>query len=85
MDFLSVSGLAVGNGLTDPISMINYSELVYQLGLADLATKNEMKAAEDYAKQAIIEERYVDAFDVSCIKLACLIPMGRTIRPSKTL
>jgi hypothetical protein len=57
-----ITGIAVGNGFTDPITILDYSHFVYQLGLVDTYTYNEMKDAEESGKRAIREGRLVDAF-----------------------
>jgi hypothetical protein len=57
-----IAGIAVGNGFTDPITILDYSHFVYQLGLVDTNTYNEMKGVEEAGKTAIREGRLVDAF-----------------------
>jgi len=56
------AGIAVGNGFTDPITTLNYSQFVYQLGLVDTNTSNVMKGIEEDARTAMSEGRLVDAF-----------------------
>ena len=71
-----IQGIAVGNGFTDPINILNYSHFVYQLGLVDTNTYNEMKAIEEAGKTAILEGRLVDAFLVytTIYNLNCGLP-----------
>ena len=57
-----IPGIAVGNGFTDPITILDYSHFVYQLGLVDTNTYNDMKGIEEAGKTAIQEGRLVDAF-----------------------
>lgn len=57
-----ITGIAVGNGFTDPITILDYSHFLYQLGLVDTNTYNEMKDIEKSGKTAIQEGRLVDAF-----------------------
>jgi hypothetical protein len=59
-----IAGIAVGNGFTDPISTLNYSHFVYQLGLVDTITYNVMKDIEEAGKRAFLEGRLIDAFEV---------------------
>jgi hypothetical protein len=59
-----IAGIAVGNGFTDPINMNDYSDFVYQLGLVDTKTYNELKCDEDAIKRALHEARRVDAHQV---------------------
>jgi vitellogenic carboxypeptidase-like protein len=60
----NIAGIAVGNGLTDPINMMHYSDFVYQMGLVDTKTYNEFKSREEAIKRAIHEGRRVDAYTV---------------------
>lgn len=46
-------GLAMGNAITDPINMLDYSDFAYQLGLVDDEGKREMKIFEILARQHI--------------------------------
>lgn len=59
---INLHGIAVGNGFTDPITILDYSHFLYQLGLVDTNTYNEMKDIEKSGKTAIQEGRLVDAF-----------------------
>ncbi|XP_072399531.1 venom serine carboxypeptidase-like [Diabrotica undecimpunctata] len=59
---INLKGLAIGNGFTDPIVQMRYSEYVYQHGLIDLNTKNSLHNLENKAVQAIQSEEYYDAF-----------------------
>jgi len=61
-EFYLIVGIAVGNGFTDPITILDYSQFVYQLGLVDTNTYNYMKTVEEAGKTAILEGRLVDAF-----------------------
>jgi len=57
-----IAGIAVGNGFTDPITILDYSHFVYQLGLVDTNTYNTMKSVEEAGKTAIREGSLVEAF-----------------------
>lgn len=57
-----IAGIAVGNGFTDPISTLNYSHFVYQLGLVDTNAYNDMKGIEEAAKTEIEEGITLVAF-----------------------
>lgn len=58
-------GIAVGNGFTDPETMLSYGEYMYQLGLIDLKAKAEIQKLEIQGKKAIREKHFIDAFYVS--------------------
>ena len=62
-----IAGIAVGNGFTDPITIMGYSHFVFQLGLVDTNTYNVMKDIEEAGRTAIQEGRLVDAFLVYTI------------------
>jgi hypothetical protein len=57
-----IAGIAVGNGFTDPITILDYSHFVYQWGLVDTNAYNDMKLVEEAGKTAIQEGRLIDAF-----------------------
>lgn len=59
---VNLQGIAVGNGFTDPITILDYSLFVYQLGLVDTNTYNNMKVIEEAGKAAIRDGRLTDAF-----------------------
>jgi len=63
-EFYLIVGIAVGNGLTDPVTVLNYSLFLYELGLVDTNTYYEMKGIEEDARTALSEGRLVDAFTV---------------------
>ncbi|KAJ9586802.1 hypothetical protein L9F63_019588 [Diploptera punctata] len=60
---INLQGLAVGNGFTDPISMISRSHLLFQLGLIDSYSYQEMKNTEEGCKQLILTEKYMEALE----------------------
>ena len=72
-----IAGIAVGDGFTDPISTANYSHFVYQLGLVDTNTFNEMKDLEDACRTAFSEGRILDAVMVytNIHNLNCGLPV----------
>ncbi|KAF7288067.1 hypothetical protein GWI33_000121 [Rhynchophorus ferrugineus] len=47
---INLQGLLIGNGLSDPINQVFYSNLLYQLGLAD---KKNVEAYNSYQSQII--------------------------------
>jgi hypothetical protein len=61
-EFYLTAGIAVGNGFTDPITILDYSHFVYQLGLVDTNTYNDMKSVEEAGKTAIRGGNLVEAF-----------------------
>ncbi|CAL8110554.1 unnamed protein product [Orchesella dallaii] len=61
---VNLKGMAIGDGFTDPINMLNYGEYLHSVGLLDLSQKNHFQAEEDKAKNFIKNGSYVDAFKV---------------------
>ena len=78
-----IAGIAVGDGFTDPITILDYSDYLYQLGLVDTNAYNDMKDVEEAGKTAIREGRLVDAFLVYPIihNLNCGLPAFRLPLP----
>jgi hypothetical protein len=74
-----IAGIAVGNGFTDPITILDYSDFVYEMGLVDTNTYNDMQGVEEAGKMAILEGRLVDAFLVytTIHNLNCGLPAYR--------
>nr|CAD7203874.1 unnamed protein product [Timema douglasi] len=58
----SYAGLVIGNGFTDPLTILNHGDYAYQLGLIDLNIWGEMKAVEDEARDYIANGNYYQAF-----------------------
>lgn len=58
---INLQGLLIGNGLSDPKNQFNYGDLLYQLGLIDLATLEEAHILESTIKEFIEEEDYESA------------------------
>jgi vitellogenic carboxypeptidase-like protein len=60
MTFLT--GMAIGNGYTDPEHMLNYGDYLYQVGLIDAPTRNFFKVKEDEGLQYIKNKEWDKAF-----------------------
>jgi hypothetical protein len=60
-----IAGIAVGNGFTDPITILAYSHFVYQLGLVDTNIYKYMKNVEEAGKMEIRLGNLYDAFLVT--------------------
>ncbi|KAK6617889.1 hypothetical protein RUM43_014118 [Polyplax serrata] len=58
---IHLEGIAIGNGLIDPINQLHYAEHFYQLGLADESIKKEMEKAEEDVRVLIKMRRFSDA------------------------
>jgi vitellogenic carboxypeptidase-like protein len=58
-------GIAVGNGWTDPVSMLDRSSFLYQVGLVDRKTRDEMHNMEQKTVQLIKSHDYEEATRVS--------------------
>lgn len=62
---IPLKGMAIGDGFSDPVSMLNYGEYLYNIGLLDLNGKSYFDQEEDKARQFIKAGRFMDAFLVS--------------------
>ncbi|CAK1544219.1 unnamed protein product [Leptosia nina] len=58
---INLKGLAIGNGLVDPLSMMHYTEFSRTLGLLGQNELEVLKAIEDSTVEAIQDERMLDA------------------------
>lgn len=59
-------GMAIGDGLCDPITMTDYSEFLYQIGLVDEKAKKHFKEQSDVAIKYIKDKEWLKAFLVCC-------------------
>ncbi|XP_014278675.1 venom serine carboxypeptidase-like [Halyomorpha halys] len=58
---INLKGLAIGDGFTDPENMMVYSEYLYQLGLVDSNTRDELKKEEEKTVEQIKQHQYKEA------------------------
>lgn len=70
---LKMEGIAIGNGFLDPETMLCYGDFLYQTGLVDNNTKQEINKLESQGRKAIHDKHYVDAFYVNIYKISCNI------------
>ena len=56
--------MAIGDGLCDPITMTNYGDFLFNIGLLDELDRNYFKQLEDIMVNYIKQEKYEDAFRV---------------------
>ncbi|KAF0754804.1 venom serine carboxypeptidase-like [Aphis craccivora] len=59
---INLKGLAIGNGLVDPINQLKYSEYLYQHGFVDDYGKQELDELENLARAQIVNDDYLGAF-----------------------
>lgn len=55
----------MGNGFTDPVTLMTFSAVALEVGLVDDETANKIKKAEEYITELLKNEDYQDAFIVS--------------------
>lgn len=58
---INLKGLAIGNGLCDPINQLKYGEYLYQIGLIDLNSMKLVQNYEDQGKQLIKDKKFKEA------------------------
>jgi vitellogenic carboxypeptidase-like protein len=56
------SGLAIGNGLVDPGTMMQYGDMLYQMGMVDESQRDTFHGYEDAFRKAVKEQKWHDAF-----------------------
>ncbi|CAD6228251.1 GSCOCG00006429001-RA-CDS [Cotesia congregata] len=61
---INLKGIAIGNGLTDPINQLNYGDYLYQLGLIDFNGREKFHAYEDQGRAFINQSKYDEAFEI---------------------
>lgn len=61
---INMKGLAIGNGLTDPVNQLLYGDYLYQLGLIDYDGRDQFHAYEERGKDFINQSKYNEAFEV---------------------
>ncbi|XP_027852894.2 venom serine carboxypeptidase-like [Aphis gossypii] len=59
---INLKGLAIGNGLVDPINQLMYSEYLYQHGFVDEYGRKELDVLENLARTQILNDDYLGAF-----------------------
>ncbi|KAL0268027.1 UNVERIFIED_CONTAM: hypothetical protein PYX00_010116 [Menopon gallinae] len=59
-----LSGIAIGNGWTDPFTQLETSQLLYQLGFIDEKDRDNFKVMEKKTQQLILENRLNEACDL---------------------
>nr|BAN20175.1 retinoid-inducible serine carboxypeptidase [Riptortus pedestris] len=60
---INLKGLAIGDGLCDPENMMNYGDLLYQIGLIDSNAKQLFQNVEKKIVKLIQNGKYEKAFD----------------------
>ncbi|XP_033182920.1 venom serine carboxypeptidase [Bombus vancouverensis nearcticus] len=61
---INLKGLAIGNGLTDPLNQLEYGDYLYQIGLVDLNGRNQIHTYEKKGKDLIKKGKYIEAFNL---------------------
>ena len=55
--------MAIGDGLCDPITMTNYGDFLFNIGLLDELDRDYFKQVEDILVNYIKQEKWQDAFE----------------------
>ncbi|OQV21672.1 putative serine carboxypeptidase CPVL [Hypsibius exemplaris] len=59
---IPLKGIAIGNGLVDPGTMMQYGDLLFQLGLADENQRDYFHTQENLFRQAVSNSAWYEAF-----------------------
>lgn len=60
---INLKGIAIGNGLCDPLNMMVYSSYLYQLGLIDDNAKNGIAEKEKEATSLVLNWKWEEAYE----------------------
>lgn len=69
---INLKGIAIGDGLVDPVSMLDYADYLYQIGLVDRNQAAVFRQWCDKAKHYIESERYTDAAKIFDSLILCV-------------
>ena len=56
--------MAIGDGLCDPVTMTNYGDFLFGIGLVDTAQRDEFQKMSAMAVDFINQEEWIKAFEV---------------------
>ncbi|GJQ71735.1 hypothetical protein Trydic_g11428 [Trypoxylus dichotomus] len=59
---INLKGLAIGNGLCDPVNQLKYSDYLYQLGLIDINAQKMLHDIENRGVNLIKNQKWLEAF-----------------------
>jgi len=60
---INLKGVAIGDGLVDPINQLDYGDMLYGVGLVDAEQRNYFTEAANKTASLISQGRYLDAFN----------------------
>lgn len=61
---INLKGMAIGDGLCDPVTMTDYGDFLYHIGLVDDLDRQYFKTQGDLAVDFINKEEWIKAFNV---------------------
>ncbi|XP_060850109.1 venom serine carboxypeptidase-like [Rhopalosiphum padi] len=67
---INLKGLAIGNGLIDPVNQMVYADYLYERGLIDNTNRQIMEKMSDDARELIAAGNYTGAFDAMSTPLS---------------
>ena len=62
---INFKGMAIGDGFSDPVNMLNYGDYLYNIGLLDENEKLYFEQEEDKARNFIQQKQWTNAFEVT--------------------
>ncbi|KAK9511226.1 hypothetical protein O3M35_005824 [Rhynocoris fuscipes] len=60
---INLKGISIGNGMCDPITMMNYGAYLYQIGLIDINGRSEIESRQTKIVGLIKQKQYLAAFE----------------------
>ena len=64
-DILGAAGIAIGDGLVDPINQLDYGTMLYNVGLIDSQQQVYFTEKAQETADLINQEKFLEAFHVS--------------------
>lgn len=75
---INFKGIAIGNGMIDPITMLTYGDFLYNIGLIDRDQTRHVQEECNRTASLILEKNYVQALQMAYILILGVVPGAPT-------